>query len=62
MEKYTPGTYEITIQGSAGLINKVQTELILTLKLMDPCPTAILSNSIESNPFQDVKYLLGAVE
>ena len=61
MEKYIPGEYEITIRCSAGITNKVEAEVILTLTLMDPCPTSQLSNLLET-PFEDVIYILGAEE
>ena len=59
-ETYGPGDYEIKIRGSTDTARKIESEVILTLSLVDPCPTATLSGL--SSSFDDVLYQLGGEE
>ena len=58
MAKYRPGDYLVTLRGSAGTVFPVFVDTTFTLSLINPCPTAALSN-LQKEPFLSVTYTLG---
>ena len=58
IDKYPPGDYEITIRGTTGSGTQIADETVVTLTLVDPCPTAELVN-VEPPKFEDIEYLIG---
>ena len=58
MATYKPGDYPVIIRGSSGTVAPVTVDVTFTLRLVDPCPTARLSN-LQKDPIFSVKYSLG---
>ena len=58
MTTYKPGDYPVIIRGSAGTLVSVTVDFTFTLRLVNPCPTARLSN-LQKDPIFSVKYSLG---
>lgn len=59
MAKFRPGQYELTVRGTIGIQNTLDSEVILAFTLVDPCPDALVSN-LNRSPFDDVIYYLGS--
>ena len=53
MANYPAGTYELTITGTVGTQSD---SFVLTIELVDPCPTAVIT--LLDSPIADDTYVL----
>ena len=61
MDFYAPSNYTVTLRGISGSVTPISAEFTVTIELVNPCPTATLSNLLQT-PFDDTSYTLGDAE